>query len=198
MQEYPRDGSLLERGAWLYERLTTEAPDKVLKDGLEAGLDALMDQWELFDQDTTEEPWPMDSDEARRALWEYLTRELLGPPETHRIPRDGGRDLEVHGWLIGEGSHGYGGTYPSDWTRGTVVRIYRTVSGRYVTAVRQWSAWEGESDSHRAAVCDEPEGVLRWLVDDASGKLGPASKEAWRNACLTDPDLHGLDVERVD
>ncbi len=120
--------------------------------------------------------------------------------KTYTVRRDGDRDLEFSGVLLGEGRNGSGGTsgYSCDWNRGTDVSIYRTVSGRYVVSVHQWSAWQGETDLHRAAACDGPEDVLSWLVDDCGGQLGRASKEALEAAATNDEGLAGVLTERID
>jgi hypothetical protein len=117
----------------------------------------------------------------------------------HRITRDGERDLGFTGRVVGAGTCGTGGSsgYACDWNRGTDVNIYLTVGGRIVTAVHQWSMWQGERDSYRAAVHDTPAAALVWLVEDAGGELGPASKEAWEEACSEAPELAGQDVEEV-
>jgi len=107
------------------------------------------------------------------------------------VRRDGDRDLEFRGVLLGSGAMKNG-----TW-RGTNVDIYRTASGRYVMAVRAWTQWQGEHDSHRAAVCDTPEEVLAWLRQDAGGALGPASKGALEEAAGADPGLAAVLTERI-
>jgi len=120
-------------------------------------------------------------------------------PGEHRVERDGDRDLQFAGWMLGEGEHGTGGEVPSDWTRGITVRVFLTTGGRLITASRRWSRWEGASETSSAAAHDSPEAALAWLRGDASkGKLGPASKDAWEAACAAWPQLAGQDVERID
>lgn len=123
---------------------------------------------------------------------------LTGEPTDHRVKRDGDRDLSFRGWLLGESEHGSGGDYPSDWTRGVDVSIYLTTGGNWVTARRSWSSWQGESDSHDAAVHDTPNAALAWLIEDAGGVLGPASKQAWESACDSYPPLRDHETERVE
>ncbi len=120
--------------------------------------------------------------------------------ETFRVSRDGARDLVFVGRLVGEGEHGTGGSsgYARDWTRGTVVKIYLTAGRRIVTAVHQWSRWQGEGDLYRAAAHETGAAALAWLVDDCGGVLGPASKAAWEAACASCPELAGQDVEGVE
>ena len=121
-------------------------------------------------------------------------------PQEYTVTRDGDRDLEFAGVELGAGSFGTGGTsgFARDWTRGTNVTIYRTAGGRYVVGVKQWSAWEGEGDVHRAAVCETPADVLAWLIEDAGGQLGHASKEALEAAAAEDAGIAGILTERIE
>jgi hypothetical protein len=107
--------------------------------------------------------------------------------------------LVFTGELIGTGERGTGGSsgMHCDWTRGTEVEIYLTEGAKIITAVRQWSRWQGEGDVHRAAAHDTPPEAVAWLVEDAGGRLGTASKEAWEEACENCPALAGADVEEV-
>jgi len=116
------------------------------------------------------------------------------------VERDGNRDLEFSGVVLGTGSFGTGGTsgFPGDWTRGTSVDIYRTVGGRYVVGVKQWSCYEGEGDIYRAAVCDTPADVFAWLVEDAGGRLGRASKEALEAAATEHAEIAAILTEQVE
>jgi hypothetical protein len=116
----------------------------------------------------------------------------------YRIRRDNDKDISFQGELIGTGDYGTGGEYKSQHTRGTEVEIYLThPNAKLVTAVRQWSQWQGEEDVHRAAVHDTPAEAYAWLVEDCGGKLGRASKEAWDGACEVCELLAGADVEEV-
>jgi hypothetical protein len=119
--------------------------------------------------------------------------------DRHRVRRDSDRDLTFTGTLLGTGERGTGGSSGNscDWTRATEVEIYLTEGAKIVTAVRQWSRWQGEADVHRAAVHDHPADAFEWLVEDAGGRLGTASKEAWEEACENCPLLAGADVEEV-
>ena len=108
------------------------------------------------------------------------------------VRRDGDRDLSFEGVLLGSGSMETG------TGRGTDVSLFKTKSGKYVVSVRAWTAWEGEHDSHRAGVCDTAEVVLDWLVQDAGGQLGRASKEALESAAKEDDGIAAVVVERVD
>lgn len=112
----------------------------------------------------------------------------------HRIRSDGHKDLSFTGEVIGKGSRN-----DQSGFRGTLVLIFKTAGGNYVAHVHQWSSWQEESAVNRAEVFkgDQPEDIYNWLVEDAGGILGPASKEAWEEACRNDPNLQGLDVETV-
>ena len=116
--------------------------------------------------------------------------------ENYRVERDGNLDLVFTGEKIGEGSYGTGGEHSGDWTRGTDVQIYLTEGGSIVTDVTQWSRWQGESSVHRAAVHSTGGEALAWLIADCHGDLGPASKEAWEEACKN-AALADQDVEEV-
>lgn len=117
--------------------------------------------------------------------------------QQNRVKRDGARDLSFRGTLVASGIHGGPGELIRDWQRGTEVEIYVTASQKIVTAVRQWTIWEGEADAYRAEVHDTPEAALAWLVADCGGTLGKASKEAWEEACSNCALLAGCDVEEV-
>lgn len=114
-----------------------------------------------------------------------------------RLERDGDLDLAFKGRVIGFGEHGNNNGPRSNWTRGTYVTLFRTVSNTYIARVHQWTQWDGESSVTRCAVSNAGADLLLWLKDDAGGKLGPASKEAWEDACSNDDTLEDLDVERV-
>ena len=115
---------------------------------------------------------------------------VIDDPQQHRVARDGDRDLAFRGWLLGEGDRSIpGGRY-------TTVEIYLTEAGAIVTSVEQGTLGEGVG-SARAAAHDTPEAALAWLIDDASGELGPASKEAWEAAGETYPPIAEHAVETI-
>jgi hypothetical protein len=122
----------------------------------------------------------------------------LGEPTGFELERDGARNLGFTGWKIGFGSHGNGSQFEKDWTRGTKVRIYLTTGGRLVTSVSRWSHWQGERSRFASAAHATPEAALAWLVEDAGGELGVASKKSWEAACSKWSALEGADVEQVD
>jgi len=119
----------------------------------------------------------------------------LGDPKTYRITRDGDRDIQCKGWEIGTGS-----TYDAmrSTTRWTTVTIYLTTGGNLVTQRGSITQWQGEDDHYAAAIHREPADALAWLVADGGDYLGPASKEAWEEACTTVPALEDHDTELVD
>jgi hypothetical protein len=127
----------------------------------------------------------------------------LGPPKNHTFARDGGLDLEVIGaWTIGVGRFGDDEKEePSTRSlRGTRVEILLTVTGRLVTNRIRWREHVGGSseESSTGEVHGSPSQVLDWLLQDGNGKLGPASKTAWREACRNVPAMNGLEFERVE
>lgn len=123
---------------------------------------------------------------------------VLGSPSGLRVRRDGDRDLTFRGWLLGEGSHGTGSHIQSQCDRGTMVQVYLTTGGRLVTAVYQWTRWQGEHGATRAAAHESADAALAWLVADAGGKLGRASKEAWERACQTYPPIAAAETVEVE
>jgi len=114
------------------------------------------------------------------------------------VKRDGDRDLHFRGRQVGAGEFGVG-EFWEDWNRGTRVTIYITAGGKIITAVLQWSRWQGETpELNRAAVHATADEALAWLTRDSGGTLGRASKEAWAEACSIAPELAGQDVEEVE
>lgn len=123
----------------------------------------------------------------------------LGQPQTRIVVRSDGRDLEVVGWEIGVGRIGVGSADPSTWQRGTDVEIFLTAKGRLITTRNSWTRTpQGRSDSQTSQFHETPAAALQWLVDDGKGKLGPASKAAWVQACRTFAPMAGLEFERID
>ena len=113
-----------------------------------------------------------------------------GDAQQHRVARDGDRDMVFHGWLLGEGDRSFpDGPY-------TTVEIYLTGAGAIVTSVEQGTMGEGVG-SARAAAHETPETALAWLIEDAGGTLGPASKEAWEAAGSAYPPIAEHAVEQI-
>jgi len=115
--------------------------------------------------------------------------------KTHVLKRDGDRSLRFSGELLGEGQTG-DGTYPGDWTRGHMVRIYACSGGGYVVASSYWSRWQGEGSTHTAHVHSTPAALLGALRDE-DGLIGAAEMAAWEDACDEDPALEALRYEEV-
>lgn len=135
-------------------------------------------------------------------LVSHLTR-TLGPPRDHTFSRDGGLDMQVVGaWTIGKGQFGDDeDAEPTTRTlRGTTVRVLLTTTGRFVTTRTRWRNHVGGSseESSTGGVYGSPAQVLDWLISDGEGKLGPASKAAWTEACRHVPPMNGLQYERVE
>lgn len=121
----------------------------------------------------------------------------LGPPEPHIIKRDGDRDLALNAWVIGRGEV-RATPDASQVERGTTVEIFLTNNGRLLASRTAWTRRPGvaEAVSRYASMPEAmPEALYRWLVQDGKGKLGPASKEAWTQACRNVPPMAGLAVE---
>ncbi len=118
----------------------------------------------------------------------------LGDPTDITIARDGDLDMRLNGWLTGSGS-----TYNpvNNSGRWVDVSIYLTTGGYIVAACLRRTQWDGESDTAQA-YHGAPRDVLAWLVADGGGYLGPASKEAYTEACAAIPALADEAVETVD
>jgi hypothetical protein len=129
-------------------------------------------------------------------LAERLTT-TLGPPKTHTIERDGDRDLALNAWVIGRGEV-RATPDAAKVERGTTVEIFLTDNGRLLASRAAWTRRPGvaEAVSRYASMPEAmPEALYRWLLNDGKGKLGPASKEAWTQACRNVPPMAALAVE---
>jgi hypothetical protein len=95
-------------------------------------------------------------------------------PKPLRIERDGALDYESTGWFVGGGELGDRRSR-SEWVRWTAVDLWVTVTRKYIVQIRRTD--EGTDvrlyNAHAADTFDE---IVRWLMDDNHGRLGPASK----------------------
>lgn len=114
----------------------------------------------------------------------------------HRIPRDEALDLAFDGWKVAVGRCG-DRPYEVDWTRWTVVALYVTTSGKFVTSIERHSRWQGQNSRYDATVHDSFAEAVEHLREENDGRLGPASKAMVENAVSNIPSLAGADVERV-
>ena len=124
----------------------------------------------------------------------------LGPPEPRNFAKDGALDIAVVGaWTIGFGQT-VAKSAPQSSQRGTDVEILLTAGGRLVTTRNSWTRTvDGSSEeSQRSDVHETPDAAYRWLINDGNGKLGPASKAAWVQACRAFGPMAGLEFERVE
>jgi hypothetical protein len=125
--------------------------------------------------------------------------EKLGPAEPHVVGVDGDRDISTKGWIVGRGqtiAQELGRT--AELQRGTDVEILLTVGGTLITTRCSWTrGLDGEEVSQTGKPHETPDLAYRWLVNDGKGKLGPASKQAWSEACRTVPPMSGLEFEHV-
>lgn len=108
------------------------------------------------------------------------------------ITRDGLPPLRFCGEEIGSGS-----TRGLNSTRWTVVTIYRTRGGRYITEIERKTCWQGERDWTDAGSYATAREALDSLRDD-EGRLGLASQEAVDCAASRDPAWSAVWVEEVD
>lgn len=122
------------------------------------------------------------------------------------LQRDGDRDLQFEGEVVGAGSW----TGNEDSHR-VMVTIYRVTTNepvsnepRYVVSSElSYRQTDPKSDEftdefdvrHNAKVCVGSKAVLEALLHQ--GRLGKASKEAWEAACDKDPDLSPERYERL-
>lgn len=121
----------------------------------------------------------------------------LGEPEKVFVAITDGLDVHAPMWLIGVGKVG-------SEKRGTKVRIWVTPGGTLLTNVATWHGpepgdadeWEGESS--RGQFHETPQGALDWLMSDDNGKLGGASKAAWKAACEKFPPMRGMNARHID
>lgn len=113
----------------------------------------------------------------------------LGPPESIPILIDNGLDGRANAWLLGTGEIG-------SKKRGTRVKIWITPGGTLLTNVTTWQSatFEGDFDSSSShgQWHETPQAALDWLIRDGGGKLGTASKEAWKHACTTFEPMLGM------
>ena len=123
----------------------------------------------------------------------------LGPAEPCLVTRQGYLDIHVQAWLIGCGET-RADTGTGEVQRGTTVEIRLTVGGNLVTTRCAWTRTaDGSSeDSQTGQVHSTPHLAYEWLIKDGKGKLGPASKDAWVQACRNVPTMSGLEYERVE
>lgn len=110
-----------------------------------------------------------------------------GPQDEVTSVRDGDRQLQFHGTLIGSSS-----SWKDGKSRWAEIVIYRTTSGKYIVAGIGRSIVSGEDDKHWAQVCDRPEGViekLHMLDGDQSKYMPYVNKKALDEAKVNDQGL---------
>lgn len=112
-------------------------------------------------------------------------------PEEHRIERSNDLDLEFQGWLVGEKPKRVKGGDAR-----ILIRIYYTVTKKLVATV-EYEDFVKKHYKLVAEVSEEPEIILQWLKDGNKGKLGPAGKSAWEQACEEVPALEEWSTLRV-
>lgn len=115
-----------------------------------------------------------------------------------RLQRTGDPDLVFDGDVLVDLS-----TREPGQTRWTEYRIYKTVSGRWVTEMLGRSAMYDEHDIRKVTVCSTPVEVRDSLrrVDKARQTTKPylthSALDALDEAARHDPDLEGVTEERV-
>lgn len=85
---------------------------------------------------------------------------------TETIERNGKPDLQFNGERVASTSNSPDRGH-SDWSgetgRWTALSLYRTDSGKYVCHRVERTQWQGERDTHTAAVCDSVDGVREFF-----------------------------------
>ncbi len=121
----------------------------------------------------------------------------LGPPREFLLSIQGGRDIHASAWLVGHGHVEAPGN--GNATRTLDVEIRLTPEGNFVVTRinRTVGADSSVNQSSTGGVRSTPAALYDWLLSDAKGKLGPASKAAWVQACRTVPPMNGLEFERI-
>jgi hypothetical protein len=81
----------------------------------------------------------------------------------HTVQRDGDRDIEFDGELIAEAetsANNASPDYSGDTGRWTELQLYRTKAGKFVASCVSRTQWQGERDTHEAAVCENEADVV--------------------------------------
>lgn len=122
----------------------------------------------------------------------YLPGDTGGSPLRHVLPRDGDRALRFTGTLVGS-------SVPTPGSVGTVVSIWRTQGGNYITYVHQWQQRDtGLVERRKGGAHNTGDAAVQWFKDNNRGVLGSVTLEAWEQACKNDPELAGLQYEDID
>lgn len=111
----------------------------------------------------------------------------------YRLKRDGEKDIQFKGELIGEGSsQSHSGPCSNRWTE---IDIYRTEGGKYVVSIIGRTCWQGETDRFQAVICDTPADVVDAMRQD--GYLSRVAKEALDELSHL-PEFESVSVEEID
>lgn len=122
----------------------------------------------------------------------YLPTQTGEADAEYVLPRDGDRALRFKGSLVGS-------SVPEDAPVGTVVSIWKTQGGNYITYVHQWQCRDtGLVERRKGGAHASGETALEWFKDNNRGSLGTVTLEAWEQACANDPDLASLQYENID
>ena len=101
--------------------------------------------------------------------------------EKFEIERDNGASLSFTGELLAKVSssdnNASGSSYSGQTGRWQVLSLYRTEKGRFICQRIDRTRWQGERDSHAAAVCDDHKGMIEffghgWLAKDLYDEAG--------------------------
>lgn len=107
--------------------------------------------------------------------------------EKFTVEREGARDLTFTGELLAKVSssdnNASGSSYSGQTGRWQVLSLYRTQAGKFVCQRIGRTRWQGERDSHEAAVCEDHNQVVEffghnWLAKDLYSEGGISACEA--------------------
>jgi hypothetical protein len=111
----------------------------------------------------------------------------------YTLRRDGRPPITLNGTLIGEGTD-----KTHDSSRWEVVRIYRSIRGRYVVQVIHLTCWQGEQDTRDAETFGlSAQAAIDWLGKGA-GTLSPAAQGAVEDAAQCDDSFEAAWTLTVD
>lgn len=91
----------------------------------------------------------------------------------HTVQRDGDRDIEFDGELIAQAetsSNNASPDYSGSTGRWTELKLFQTKAGKFVASRVNRTQWQGERDTHEAAVCDNEADAVEFFGHDRLAK----------------------------
>lgn len=141
------------------------------------------------------------TDAWREAVKEELRRIFPEPPTTHRLKRDGAKDVTFTGWKIGEG-FSYRGRKDDrrfqEHEYENEVSIFVLDDGeRFVVHFARRSDF-GDTERNEVRGAATSAELYNALLIPNPPRLGAAGADAWREACEKFPPLAPLATDSVD